>query len=225
MQTAMTDAERRRAVAQLLVIRASGHAEDGQRRYPQWEHCNRDLERLLRAGVGGVILLGGSATELQQRCRTLQRWSDSGDLLLCADVEEGIGQRFDGATWLAPPMTLGRLHRRDPQRALNLAERYGRTTGDQAKRCGLNWVLAPVCDVNSNPDNPVINVRAWGDRPQTVADLVAAFERGLNAAGVLGCAKHFPGHGDTDRDSHLELPLISHDRSRLEQVELVPSGD
>ena len=218
----MTDAERRRAVAQLLVIRASGHAEDGQRRYPQWEHCNRDLERLLRSGVGGVILLGGSATELQQRCRTLRSWSDSGDLLLCADVEEGIGQRFEGATWLAPPMTLGRLHRRDPQRALNLAERYGRTTGDQAKRCGLNWVLAPVCDVNSNPDNPVINVRAWGDRPQAVADLVAAFERGLNAAGVLGCAKHFPGHGDTDRDSHLELPLISHDRSRLEQVELVP---
>lgn len=218
----MTDAERRRAVANLLVIRASGHAEDGQRRYPQWEHCNRDLERLLKSGVGGVILLGGSATELQQRCRKLRSWSDRGDLLLCADVEEGIGQRFEGATWLAPPMTLGRLHRRDPQRALNLAERYGRTTGDQAKRCGLNWVLAPVCDVNSNPENPVINVRAWGDRPETVADLVAAFQRGLNAAGVLGCAKHFPGHGDTDRDSHLELPLISHDRSRLEQVELVP---
>ena len=65
----MTDAERRRAVARLLVIRASGHAEDGQRRYPRWELCNRELERLLGSGVGGVILLGGSATELQQRCR------------------------------------------------------------------------------------------------------------------------------------------------------------
>ena len=218
----MTDAERRRAVARLLVIRASGHAEDRQRQYPCWEHCNRELQRLLKSGVGGVILLGGSATELQQRCRTLRSWSDSEDLLLCADVEEGIGQRFAGATWLAPPMALGRLHQTNPTQALKLAERYGRTTGDQAQRCGLNWVLAPVCDVNSNPDNPVINVRAWGDQPESVADLVAAFQRGLNAAGVLGCAKHFPGHGDTDKDSHLELPLINHARSRLDQVELVP---
>ena len=218
----MTDAERRRAVARLLVIRASGHAEDGQRRYPRWELCNRELERLLGSGVGGVILLGGSATELQQRCRRLRHWSGDGDLLLCADVEEGIGQRFEGASWLAPPMTLGRLHRNHPEHALHLAERYGRTTAAQARRCGLNWVLAPVCDVNSNPENPVINVRAWGDQAQAVADLVDAFHRGLNSAGVLGCAKHVPGHGDTDQDSHLELPLISHARSRLEQVELVP---
>ncbi|KZR88646.1 putative lipoprotein YbbD precursor [Synechococcus sp. MIT S9509] len=218
----MTEAERRRAVAQLLVIRASGHAEDRQRQYPHWEHSNGELQRLLQSGVGGVILLGGTATELQQRCRTLRSWSDSGELLLCADVEEGIGQRFPGATWLAPPMALGRLHQTNPEHALRLAERYGRTTGDQAQRCGLNWVLAPVCDVNSNPDNPVINVRAWGDQPESVADLVRAFQRGLNAAGVLGCAKHFPGHGDTDQDSHLELPLIKHGRSRLDRVELVP---
>ena len=220
--TPMTEAERRRAVASLLVIRASGHAEDRQRQYPRWEHCNRELQRLLKAGVGGVILLGGTATEVQQRCRTLRGWSDGEGLLLCADVEEGIGQRFAGATWLAPPMALGRIHRSDPDQALELAERYGRTTGDQAQRCGLNWVLAPVCDVNSNPENPVINVRAWGDQPESVADLVAAFQRGLSAAGVLGCAKHFPGHGDTDQDSHLELPLIKHERNRLDQVELVP---
>ena len=220
--TSMTEAERRRAVARLLVIRASGHAEDRQRQYPRWEHCNRELQRLLKAGVGGVILLGGTATEVKQRCRTLRGWSDGEGLLLCADVEEGIGQRFAGATWLAPPMALGRIHRSDPDQALELAERYGRTTGDQAQRCGLNWVLAPVCDVNSNPENPVINVRAWGDQPESVADLVAAFQRGLSAAGVLGCAKHFPGHGDTDQDSHLELPLIKHERNRLDQVELVP---
>jgi len=218
----MTEAELRRAVAQLLVIRASGHAEDRQRQYPRWEHSNGELRRLLQSGVGGVILLGGTATELQQRCRTLRDWSDSEGLLLCADVEEGIGQRFPGATWLAPPMALGRLHQTNPEHALELAERFGRTTGDQAQRCGLNWVLAPVCDVNSNPENPVINVRAWGDQPEPVADLVEAFQRGLNAAGVLGCAKHFPGHGDTDQDSHLELPLIKHERSRLDQVELVP---
>ena len=217
----MNAGEIRQAVAQLLVVRASGHATDKQRRYPRWELSNNELEQLLGAGVGGVILLGGTATELQQRCRTLQRWAGQ-PILLCADVEEGVGQRFEGASWLVPPMALGRLHRRAPQQAVQLAENYGRCCGNQAKRCGLNWVLAPVCDVNSNPDNPVINVRAWGEDPHTVGELTGAFQRGLAATGVLGCAKHFPGHGDTSTDSHLELPLMQHSRERLENLELQP---
>ena len=217
----MNPGELRQAVANLLVVRASGHATDRQRRYPRWELSNNDLEQLLNAGVGGVILLGGTATELQQRCRTLQRWAGQ-PILLCADVEDGVGQRFEGASWLVPPMALGRLHRRAPQQAVQLAENYGRCCGNQAKRCGLNWVLAPVCDVNSNPDNPVINVRAWGEDPHTVGELTGAFQRGLAATGVLGCAKHFPGHGDTATDSHLELPLLQHSRERLESLELQP---
>lgn len=217
----MKAGELRQAVARLLVVRASGHATDRQRRYPRWELSNNELEQLLGAGVGGVILLGGTATESQQRCRTLQRWAGQ-PILLCADVEEGVGQRFEGASWLVPPMALGRLHRRAPQQAVQLAENYGRCCGNQAKRCGLNWVLAPVCDVNSNPDNPVINVRAWGEDPHTVGELTGAFQRGLAATGVLGCAKHFPGHGDTATDSHLELPLLQHSRERLESLELQP---
>ena len=217
----MNAGEIRQAVAQLLVVRASGHATDRQRRYPRWELSNHELEQLLGAGVGGVILLGGTATELHQRCRTLQRWAVQ-PILLCADVEEGVGHRFEGASWLVPPMALGRLHRRAPQQAVQLAENYGRCCGNQAKRCGLNWVLAPVCDVNSNPDNPVINVRAWGEDPHTVGELTGAFQRGLAATGVLGCAKHFPGHGDTSTDSHLELPLLQHSRERLESLELQP---
>ena len=217
----MNAGEIRQAVAQLLVVRASGHATDKQRRYPRWELSNNELEQLLGAGVGGVILLGGTATELQQRCRTLQRWAGQ-PILLCADVEEGVGQRFEGASWLVPPMALGRLHRRAPQQAVQLAENYGRCCGNQAKRCGLNWVLAPVCDVNNNPDNPVINVRAWGEDPHTVGALAGAFQRGLAASGVLGCAKHFPGHGDTATDSHLELPSLHHSRERLERLELQP---
>ena len=218
----MNAAEQRRAVSQLLVVRASGHAGDQQRRYPRWELSNGELQRLLAQGVGGVILLGGTATELQQRCRTLRAWADHDDLLLCADVEEGVGQRFEGATWLVPPMALGRLQSNDPAKAMDLAERYGRCTADQARRCGLNWVLAPVCDVNSNPANPVINVRAWGQVPEAAGALAEAFQRGLQAGGVLGCAKHFPGHGDTAQDSHLELPVLRHSRERLEQIELRP---
>ena len=173
----------RQAVARLLVVRASGHATDRERRYPRWELSNHELEQLLGAGVGGVILLGGTATELRQRCRRFQRWAGQ-PILLCADVEEGVGQRFEGASWLVPPMALGRLYQRSPRKAVQLAENYGRCCGNQAKRCGLNWVLAPVCDVNSNPKNPVINVRAWGEDPHTVGELTGAFQRGLAATGI-----------------------------------------
>ena len=102
MNSSPTEADLRRNVAELLVVRASGHLEDRQRRYPRWELTNADLQRLLEQGVGGVILLGGSAAELQQRTQRLQAWATQ-PLLLCADVEEGVGQRFEGASWLVPP--------------------------------------------------------------------------------------------------------------------------
>jgi beta-glucosidase len=213
-----------RAVAALLVVRASGHPADGQRRYPRWELDNASLRRLLQRGVGGVILLGGSAAELRLRTRQLAAWARE-PLLLCADVEEGVGQRFEGASWLVPPLALSRIHATDPALALDLARRYGACTGREARQLGLNWVLAPVCDVNNNPANPVINVRAWGEDPATAGALAAAFCRGAQAEGVLTCAKHFPGHGDTASDSHLELPLLPHSRTRLEAVELPPFRD
>ncbi|MFO0017519.1 MAG: glycoside hydrolase family 3 N-terminal domain-containing protein [Synechococcaceae cyanobacterium] len=215
------DAELRRKIASLLVVRASGHLLDEQRGYPRWELDNATLRRLLAEGVGGVILLGGCTAELALRTQQLRGWSD-GSLLLCADVEEGVGQRFAGASWLVPPLALGRLHRHDPATALRLTERYGRCTGREARDLGLNWVLGPVCDVNNNPANPVINVRAWGEDPASAGALAAAFSRGAQSQGVLCCAKHFPGHGDTSSDSHLELPLLSHDRARLEAIELPP---
>jgi len=218
---AVPDDDLARLVASLLVVRCSGHLADGQRRYPRWELDNATLQRLLGAGVGGVILLGGSAAELRLRTRQLQAWAAT-DLLLCADVEEGVGQRFEGASWLVPPLALGRLHGDNPAAAEQLAERYGRCSGREARALGLNWVLGPVCDVNNNPANPVINVRAWGETAATAGALAAAFVRGAQAEGVLCCAKHFPGHGDTASDSHLELPLLPHSRERLEAVELPP---
>jgi beta-glucosidase len=218
---AQGDPQLRRRVARLLVVRASGHPSDLQRRYPRWEHDNASLQRLLAEGVGGVILLGGSAAELRLRTQQLQTWSQI-PLLLCADVEEGVGQRFEGASQLVPPLALAALHGRDPAAAVALAERYGRCTGREARALGLNWVLAPVCDVNNNPANPVINVRAWGEDPASAGALASAFLRGAQAEGVLCCAKHFPGHGDTDLDSHLDLPRLNHSRERLEAVELPP---
>jgi len=215
----------RRQLAQLLVVRASGFASDSQRRYPRWEASNAELRRWLAEGVGGVILLGGSAADLALRCRQLQQWAGPAPqqrLLLCADVEEGVGQRFEGASWLVPPLALDPLWRRDPNRAEALARAYGACIGREAQLVGLNWVLAPVCDVNNNPANPVINVRAWGETAPAAAALASAFLGGLQQEGVLGCAKHFPGHGDSSGDSHLELPLLPHSRERLETVEFLP---
>lgn len=213
--------ELRRNVASLVVVRASGHLTDPQRRYPRWELPNFTLRRLLAEGVGGVILLGGSTAEVRLRTQQLASWS-SQPLLFCADVEEGVGQRFEGASWLPPPMSVGQIHARDPEAALALAAAYGRCTAREARQIGLNWILAPVCDVNNNPANPVINVRAWGEDPGTVSALTAAFIEAAQAEGVLCCAKHFPGHGDTAGDSHLELPVLAHSRERLEAIELPP---
>ena len=221
---ALKESVLRKNVAELLVVRASGHALDSQRKYPQWEFKNNELKRLLREGIGGVILFGGTTFELEQRTKTLLSWAKK-PLLLCADVEEGVGQRFEGGTWLAPPLAVGQIYQKDPQKAIAFAEQYGVCVGSQARACGLNWVLAPVCDINSNSKNPVINLRAWGEDPRTVSKLTCAFNKGLASQGVLTCAKHFPGHGDTSVDSHLSLPTINHDLRRLQEEELIPFKD
>ncbi|WP_320673537.1 glycoside hydrolase family 3 N-terminal domain-containing protein [Prochlorococcus sp. MIT 1341] len=211
----------REKVAGLLIVRISGHSQDQHRQYPKWELDNESLKKLIKEGLGGVIILGGNIYELQERCTELQKLTAK-KLIFCADVEEGIGQRFDGGTWLPPPMTIGRIYKNEPKRAISLAEHYGHCVGEQARESGLNLVLAPICDVNTNPENPVINVRAWGSNPLTVSELTCAFQRGINREGVLTCAKHFPGHGDTQFDSHLELPILKHSLRRINKTELVP---
>lgn len=208
-------------VAQLFVVRTTGHLFDHQIRYPQWEATNAQLKHWIKdLGVGGVILLGGSAAEIALRTQQLQDWA-SLPLFLAADIEEGVGQRFAGAIWMPPPMALGAIVR-NLDLALSLAAQMGSATAAEAHAIGLNWLLAPVVDVNNNPLNPVINVRAFGETPDIVSQLTAAFIGAAQAHPVLATAKHFPGHGDTATDSHLELPQIPHDLARLRAVELVP---
>jgi beta-glucosidase len=98
----------------------------------------------------------------------------------------------------------------------------GQVTAQEALAVGVNWLLAPVVDVNNNPDNPAINIRAFGDRPEVVADLTTAFIQGAKSTAILTTAKHFPGHGDTSTDSHLDLPALNHSESRLAEIELPP---
>jgi beta-glucosidase len=168
-----------------------------------------------------VILLGGSAAEVALRTQQLQDWAKV-PLLIAADVEEGVGQRFAGATWFPPPMAIAAVYPPNPHLAKHYAEQMAAITAQEAQAIGLNWVLAPLVDVNNNPDNPVINVRALGETPEVVSELATAFIRGAKPYPVLTTAKHFPGHGDTTVDSHLELPVIPHDLERLQQIELPP---
>ncbi|MEM9215806.1 MAG: glycoside hydrolase family 3 N-terminal domain-containing protein [Cyanobacteria bacterium P01_F01_bin.150] len=209
-------------VAQMVVVRASGHLFDHQIQYPDWEPLNADLTHWIRdLNVGGVIFLGGSAAEIGLRTQHLQDFAAT-PLLMAADIEEGVGQRFSGATWFPPPMAIAHIARHDLPKAIAYAEAMGAATAQEAVAIGLNWVLAPVVDVNNNPKNPVINVRAFGDEPDIVGELAAAFIRGAKPFPVLTSAKHFPGHGDTATDSHLDLPVLPHDRERLAAIELPP---
>lgn len=209
-------------VAQLFVVRTSGHLFDHQLRYPQWEAKAATLRHYIEdLGVGGVIWLGGHVAELSLRCRQVQDWA-SLPLLMAADIEEGVGQRFGGAVWLPPPMALGEIARQDLALAIGYARQMGSATAQEARAIGLNWLLAPIVDVNNNPANPVINIRALGDDPEIVAALAEAFIAGAQEHPVLTSAKHFPGHGDTTTDSHLNLPVINHDRAHLDAVELLP---
>ncbi|MEL6496392.1 MAG: glycoside hydrolase family 3 N-terminal domain-containing protein [Cyanobacteria bacterium J06623_7] len=212
----------REKIAQMIVVRASGHLYDRQIRYPAWEANGQQLKTWLSEHkLGGVILLGGSSVELQARSQQLQSWAEI-PLLIAADIEEGIGQRFPGGTWFPPPMALASIYEHNPQLAQKYAHQMGEITAQEALTIGINWLLAPVVDVNNNSDNPVINIRAFGDHPEVVSALTAAFIRGAKSTAILTTAKHFPGHGDTATDSHLDLPCIEHSAARLTEIELPP---
>jgi beta-N-acetylhexosaminidase len=183
------------------------------------------LKHLLRRHAGGAVSLfarnvAGPApvAELVRELQALAR--DAGQdlpLLVAVDQEGGRVQRL-GEPWTVWP----------PMRALGLldseatAERVGQALARELAACGIRWNLAPVLDVDSNPRNPVIGDRAFGSEPERVARLGTAVIRGMQGGGVAACAKHFPGHGDTEVDSHLELPALDHARGRLDDVELRP---
>ncbi len=210
-------------VAQMVVVRASSHLFDHQIQYPEFGECDRATLKhwISDLGVGGVIFWGGNGCELALRIQQLQAWATY-PLLIAADIEEGVGQRFTGGTWFAPPMALNAIAQTDLPKAIEYAKQMGAITAQEALAIGINWILAPVVDVNNNPANPVINIRSFGETPEIVSKLATAYIEGAAAYPVLTCAKHFPGHGDTDTDSHWKLPVIKHDRARLESIEYPP---
>ena len=190
-------------VARLLLPALRWNADGG------FEEYREQIETGLRLGVGGFILFGGTAESVRELTAELHRRSRH-PLLVASDLERGAGQQFRGATPLPPAAALGSLD------DLEVTERAGELTAREARALGVNWIYAPVADVDLEPENPIIGTRAFGRRPETVAKQVSAWIRGCARGGALSCAKHFPGHGRTVGDSHIERPCVEVPREALE---------
>ncbi len=166
-------------------------------------------------GPGGIIFFEGDPVKQTEMLNYFQSISKV-PLIFAEDGEWGLGMRLEGVINFPYQMTLGAI-RND-----SLIYCMGKAVAAQFKRTGINLNLAPVADVNNNPGNPVINYRSFGEDPDNVSRKTLMYMKGLHENGVLAAAKHFPGHGDTETDSHIGLPVVKHSRERIESVELVP---
>ncbi len=197
-------------VAQMVVPKLFGSYTSAES-----EEWKRIVHLVKERKVGGVAVFQGDVYETAIALNRLQEMADV-PLLVGCDFERGLAMRTRRTTAFPEAMALGAT--KDPK----LAYEMGRIVAEEARAIGVHQNYAPVADVNINPENPVINVRSYGEDPTWVAEIAAAFAAGLQSGGVIATAKHFPGHGDTNVDSHLGLPVLNVSRARLDSVELVP---
>jgi len=165
--------------------------------------------------VDGPFLLRNQPLEAAEILNRLQRDSKL-PLMFAADFERGLSMRLYGTTVFPHAMAFGAAGK------LDYAENFGRITAQEARAIGIHWNFFPVADVNSNPANPIINTRSFGEDPQQVGALLSAYIRGAHEGGMLTTAKHFPGHGETDTDSHLGVARVNVDLGHLQNIELPP---
>lgn len=197
----------RERIGQLIMV--AGYSNRGP------EH-QAETERLIRTyGIGGIAFFQGGPvrqTTLVNRYQSISKVP----ILMAIDAEWGLAMRLDSTTRFPYQMALGAVQ------DTHLIYRMGAEIARQCRETGIQMNFAPVADVNNNPANPVINYRSFGENPQQVTMRAEAYMRGMQDNNILATGKHFPGHGDTGTDSHLDLPRISHSRERLDTLELVP---
>jgi len=194
-------------IAQLMVIRA--HSNFGQ------DHVNSVVNLVSKYNVGALCFFQGGPVR-QANLTNLYQSLAKTPLMVTIDGEWGLGMRLDSVKKYPYQLTLGALT--DDKLVYNM----GLAVGAQMKRIGVHVNYAPVADVNNNPNNPVIGYRSFGEDKYKVAQLGVAYVRGMQDAGIMACAKHFPGHGDTEVDSHYDLPVISKSIGSLDSLELYP---
>ncbi len=201
-------------VAQMIGVRAFGLYQ-----HRRSEDFQALLDQVRRLKVGCVVVFESEVGSLPTQINALQQASDV-PLLIAADMERGMNFRIRrGVVPLPSAMAVGATRSEDDARFT------GEVTAREGRALGVHWAFAPVADVNSNPANPIINVRSYGEDPALVGRMTAAFIGGAHAGGLLATVKHYPGHGDTASDSHLQLATLSGDRERLDRVELRPFRD
>lgn len=189
-------------VAPASPLRSQDHLKD-------WSHLLSEYH------IGSLILKQGDKESTQRLIETLQKKSKY-PLLITADAEWGLGMRISDAVSYPRNGELGK------KGDLGLIRKIGKEIGNQCQEIGIHLNFSPVADVNHNPHNPVIGDRSFGPNPEWVAQCVVEMALGLEEGGVKACVKHFPGHGDTGVDSHVELPIVSQRRERLDSCELIP---
>lgn len=194
-------------IAQLMVVRA--HSNLGP------EHVAKVTEDVRKYNVGALCFFQGGPLRQAQLTNYYQGMAKT-PLMITIDGEWGLGMRLDSVTKFPFQLTLGALGDE------NLVYRMGLAVGEQCRRIGVQVNYAPVVDINNNPNNPVIGYRSFGEDKQKVARYGIAYMKGMQDAGILACAKHFPGHGDVDVDSHYDLPVINKKMEQLDSLELMP---
>lgn len=206
-------------VGQMLSVRYftdfQNFTSDGYRQFRDEMQKYHIGSVVLTDHLEGLVLLKNPPLEVAMMANQLQRDSAL-PLLMAADFERGIFTRVSPAPAFPEAMAFGATGHPE------YAEKFGAITAEESRALGIHWNFFPVADVNSNPNNPIINTRSFGEDPNAVSELVAAYIKGARAHGMLTTAKHFPGHGDTDLDSHLAVARVGGDAARLHDVELKP---
>ena len=197
-------------VAQMIMVRIRGDF------YNTENYTRKNLESMIRdKGIGGVITFGGSIHGTYHNIQYFQSLSKI-PLLVAADYERGIGQWMKGGTLF--PTNMAIVATDNPE----YAYMQGAVTAKEAQAIGVNVTFSPVMDINNNQDNPIINFRSYGDDPIKVSEFGSSFIKGIQDNGVIACAKHYPGHGNTSVDSHTSLPIIEGSVEELMQIEFYP---
>src|SRR5688572_4296485 len=194
-------------IAQLMVVRA--HSNLGP------DHVAKVISDIKKHNIGALCFFQGGPVRQANLTNYYQEIAKT-PILVTMDAEWGLGMRLDSVTKYPFQLTLGALT--EPQ----LVYQMGVAVGMQCRRMGVHVNYAPVVDINNNPNNPVIGYRSFGEDKNKVAQLGVAYMKGMQDAGIMACAKHFPGHGDTEVDSHLDLPLINKTKTQLDSLELMP---
>ncbi|MEJ2697909.1 MAG: glycoside hydrolase family 3 N-terminal domain-containing protein [Candidatus Sulfobium sp.] len=176
---------------------------------------------LVRKGIAGFIIFGGQLEETREFIMRLQEESTL-PLIISSDLERGLGQQIKGGTPFPPAMALASATRRRRKDGIILLRKAFEALAAESAYAGINTIFAPVLDINTNPENPIIAARAFGEDSDTVSLFGCEMVRALQRCGIAACGKHFPGHGDTGTDSHIGLPLISRSMQALKRQELKP---